>query len=119
MTTPEDPFASPQPGQQPPQAGYGPPQQWGAPPGYSAGMPGTNGFAIASLACSVGTVFVGFTCILGIIFGHIARKQIRQTGQGGGGLALAGLIVGYVFVGLGVLFVLVLVAALSGGGRTF
>ncbi len=52
--------------------------------------PGTNGFAIASLICSF------FFAILGIIFGHIALSQIRKTGQGGKGLATAGLIISYV-----------------------
>ena len=33
--------------------------------------------------------------ILPIIFGHIARSQIRQTGESGRGFALAGLILGY------------------------
>jgi hypothetical protein len=33
--------------------------------------------------------------ILAIIFGHVARGQIRQTGESGGGLAIAGLILGY------------------------
>jgi hypothetical protein len=34
---------------------------------------------------------------LGIIFGHIARNQIRATNEEGRGLASAGLILGYIF----------------------
>lgn len=34
--------------------------------------------------------------LLAIIFGHIARSQIKHTGQKGSGLALAGLILGYI-----------------------
>lgn len=32
---------------------------------------------------------------LGIVFGHIARHQIKRTGESGSGMALAGLIIGY------------------------
>jgi hypothetical protein len=34
---------------------------------------------------------------LGIVFGHMARRQIRRTGEGGAGLATAGLVLGYIF----------------------
>lgn len=61
----------------------------------------TNGFAIAALVCPL--VACGIGSILGIVFGHIARRQIRKTGDGGSGLALAGLIIGYVTLGLAVL----------------
>jgi predicted RNA-binding protein with TRAM domain len=33
--------------------------------------------------------------VVPIVLGHIARAQIRRTGQDGDGLALAGLIIGY------------------------
>lgn len=66
------------------------------PPGYAQGQ-GTNTMAILAL------VLAFFFSPLGIIFGHIARKQIRQSGEQGDGLALAGMIIGYVSVGLGVL----------------
>jgi len=38
-------------------------------------------------------VFVFFP--LGIILGHIARGQIKRTGQSGRGLATAALVIGY------------------------
>ncbi len=63
---------------------------------YASGQQ-TNGFAIASLVLSL-------VCCgpLAIIFGFIARKQIRESNgaQTGDGLALAGIIVGFVFTGL-------------------
>jgi hypothetical protein len=34
---------------------------------------------------------------LGIILGHVARSQIKRTGEGGRGLATAALIIGWVF----------------------
>ncbi|MGH3912531.1 MAG: DUF4190 domain-containing protein [Pseudonocardiaceae bacterium] len=35
---------------------------------------------------------------LAIVFGHRARKQIRRTGEGGRGLATAGLVIGYLAI---------------------
>jgi VIT1/CCC1 family predicted Fe2+/Mn2+ transporter len=55
--------------------------------------PTTNGKAIASLVLSL----LGLS-LLGVIFGHIARSEIRRSNgsQSGDGLALAGLIIGWV-----------------------
>ena len=57
-----------------------------------------NGFAIASLV--VGTIwFFWIGSILALAFGYIARKQIRQRGERGAGLATAGIMLGWVGVG--------------------
>ena len=55
-----------------------------------------NGFAIASLVCSVAW-FLWLGSVLGVIFGHVALRQIKNDGgrQSGKGLAIAGLAVGY------------------------
>lgn len=75
---------------------------------YPASPPrGTNGFAIASLVC--GLVACGVGSVLAIVFGHIARAQIRRTQEGGGGLAIAGLVVGYVGIAAIVAFILTVV----------
>jgi hypothetical protein len=58
--------------------------------------PGTNGLAIASLVCSVIGLCCGVGSIIGIVLGFIARSQIRTSGQAGDGLALAGIIVGFI-----------------------
>jgi hypothetical protein len=111
MTAPQEP-TQPE-GYGPPPPGYGPPpgyqgyQGYGYPPVQR--MPGTNGFAIASLVCSLAGFAWGVTAILGVVFGHLARGQIRQTGQGGDGLALAGLIIGYVFIGLFAFVILLII----------
>jgi hypothetical protein len=57
----------------------------------------TNGLAIASLVLSI-IWLGGLGSILAVIFGIVARRQIRrsQGRQGGDGLALAGLLVGIV-----------------------
>jgi uncharacterized membrane protein len=56
----------------------------------------TNGFAIASLVCGVMQFGAGpLATIPAIVFGHMARSQIKRTGEQGDGLALAGLILGW------------------------
>lgn len=96
-------------GQQP----YG--QQQTPPPGYVQQpygqqpyaayppQPGTNVLAIVAIISAF------FIPIAGIICGHIARKQIRETGEQGDGLALTGLIVGYVFTALIIVFIVIYV----------
>ena len=73
------------------------------------GMPvvrprGTNGLAIASLACGISQFMLGpLPTIPAIVLGHMARHQIKRTGEDGAGLALAGLLLGWAAVVLGVL----------------
>lgn len=56
----------------------------------------TNRMAIASLALSLtGLSTCGVSAILGAILGHVARRQIRERGQLGDGLAVAGIVVGW------------------------
>lgn len=103
------PAASPAPASQQ----YAPPP-YGAAPGYPyAGAPApypgapvygyplvkTNVLAVISMIASI----VGFFWILpffgpltGVITGHISLRQISRTGEKGRGMALAGVIVGYV-----------------------
>jgi len=104
------------------QPGYGQPgyQQgmagWSGSPAYGPGYPATqtNGLAVAALVCGLAQLIAGiFTGVPAIILGHIARRQIRQTGQQGAGMALAGLILGYLGVGLTVLVVIGIIAAVS------
>jgi hypothetical protein len=82
---------------------------------HPAVMPRTNQMAVASLVCGLCQIFFWFVAgVPAIIFGHVARRQIRQTGEGGGGMATAGLIMGYIGV-LGPIIGLILaVAAFSG-----
>ena len=99
------------------------------PPGAQAGAPvsipnaepvgvrpSANGKAITSLVCGC----VGVTCcgilipsILAVIFGHIAKGEIRASGgqQGGDGMALAGLILGYVGLASGVFYLLTIIVS--------
>jgi hypothetical protein len=111
----QQPYGQQPYGQQQP---YGPPQEgWGGGP-YAYGPPpqqarGTNGFAIAGLILGILPVLFG---ILGIVFGAIGLRQIKRTGQNGRGMALAGVILGSIWV---VVFVVViLLAAVSGNNGT-
>lgn len=75
----------------------------------------TNTLAIASLACGIGQVMAGpLTSIPAIVLGHMARSQIRRTGERGTGLALAGLTLGWAAVILGIVLVLVGLAVSPG-----
>jgi hypothetical protein len=104
----------PPPGQgysPPPGAGYPPPQGYpppgqGYPPPPGAAYPqavGTNGMAIASLVCSLLGWLCGIGPILGIIFGVLALNKIKQTGEGGRGLAIAGIAIGAVLIVFGII----------------
>jgi len=72
---------------------------------------GTNSLAVASLVVAiVGAVLTCFCGIfitpisaVGAILGHVAKKQIRETGQQGDGMALAGIITGWIAAGVGLL----------------
>ncbi len=95
----------------PPYQAYPPPPPPG--PGYpyypGPVAPSTNGFAIASLALSIsGFILLGIVgSILGVIFGHIAQNQIKRAvpPEEGRGLATAGLIIGYIGIGINVLLI--------------
>lgn len=71
----------------------------------------TSGKAIASLILSIVWAY-GLGSILGIIFGHIARSEIKKSNGKltGGGLALAGLIIGYITLGIVVVGIIAAVA---------
>jgi hypothetical protein len=57
--------------------------------GHGSATAGTNTLAIAAL---VSSFFIGPT---GVILGYIALHQIKTTGEGGRGLAIAALVIGY------------------------
>lgn len=78
------------------------------PPPYGAPAPRTNGLAIAALVLGL----CGFA-ILPVIFGHVALRQIRDRGEGGTGLAIAGLVLGYLEIALYAIVALVLVFSLT------
>jgi len=84
-----------------------------------AGPPKTNSRAVAAMICGVAEFFTfGLTSIPAVILGHKARGEIRRTGETGDGLAITGLVLGWLAIGLWLLFwvfVLVGLAAYSHG----
>ncbi|MBA8815209.1 ABC-type antimicrobial peptide transport system permease subunit [Microbacterium halimionae] len=68
----------------------------------------TNLFAILSI------IFVWFGALFGLIFGYIALSQIKRTGEGGRGIALAAVIIGWVAVASAVIaFIAIFAIAFS------
>ncbi len=94
-----------------------PPGQFAAPfqPAYV--QRSTNGMAIASMVLGIGVFWV-ITSILALVFGYTARKQIAESQgtQQGGGMATAGIVLGW--TGLGIMAVVVAITILGGAART-
>ena len=102
--------------QAPPQGGYLQPygQQYGQPyGGYPYAPPQrTNGMAIASMVLGILWLYwIG--SILALVFGYVAKRQIRERGEAGGGMATAGIVLGWVGVGF---LALGLVAGIAASG---
>jgi len=75
--------------------------------------PPTSGLAVASMVCGIAEIFtLGLAAIPAVILGHLARGQIRQTGERGDGMAVAGLILGYLGIA-GWAFVIMVIASRS------
>jgi hypothetical protein len=95
-------------------------------PGMLAAAPGqTNTLAWVSFVSAIVAPFGhligvgGITLIIvSLVTGHMARSQIKKTGEGGAGLALAGLIISYVHLAISALvfiFFFGLIIAVIGG----
>jgi len=98
------------------QPAYGQPYGSGQVPAY--GQPGqpamtkTNTMAILSL------VFAFLFSPLAIVFGFVAKKQMKERGESGGGLATAGIIIGFLGVLLVILSAIVIAVAARHLGTT-
>ena len=77
-----------------------------------AGPQETNGLAVGSLICGI-LFFIFPSALVAIILGHISRSQIRksQGRQTGSGMALAGLILGY--LGIAFIPIILIIAAIA------
>ncbi|MEU4094758.1 DUF1707 and DUF4190 domain-containing protein [Streptomyces sp. NPDC026673] len=81
--------------------------------------PAVNAKAVASLVCgSVGMFGLLITGIPAVVLGHMARREIRRTGERGDALAVCGLVMGYLLtaftVALTAIVVMVVVAVSRG-----
>ena len=97
------------------------------PPAVYVAAPPTNSLAVVSLVAGILSWLLCpiVAAIVAVVTGHLARSQIRTSGESGGGLAIAGLVLGYVHllvwavIAVFWLFVfggLAILAALSGSG---
>jgi undecaprenyl-diphosphatase len=98
MTWPTE--GSPQPYQQTPPAPPAPtrPVQPGQP--GAAGRIYVSRSAVTNRLAVLSLVFAFVFSPLGAVFGHLAKKRIKDTGEAGDGLATAGLVVSYLSIGL-------------------
>ncbi|MEU4419314.1 DUF4190 domain-containing protein [Actinoplanes sp. NPDC024001] len=106
---PPQPYSPPVSGypQSPP--GYPPQPGYPAPPMYQPVVvgrigPPTSGWAVASMVLGiVGLVLVfcawGIPSLLAVIFGHIGLSETKRGEKSGGGMAIAGLVMGYILLG--------------------
>ncbi|MFE7506017.1 DUF4190 domain-containing protein [Promicromonospora sp. NPDC057488] len=112
--------AQPYPGQPYPAQPYpGQPYQYGAAYGYVA-PPEKNALGIWSLVLGILSVIMLFSCAVGflaaipaVITGHLSRKAQKEGLADNGGMGLAGLITGWVTIGLTLLAVVGLVILFS------
>ena len=108
-----------QAGQPPPPPAGGGQWQYTQAGWQQTGSPDTNGKAITSLILGIlGLVFCPLLAsIAALIVGYQARTEIDQSQgyQGGRGLAVAGIVLGWVGVGLVVLGIVLLLALAAAG----
>ena len=78
-------------------------------PSYPPPVRPTNGMAIGSLVCALMAI-----SLPAVIMGHIARSQIRDKNEAGDGLAVAGLVVGWLGMAAWTLLLVVLIALAHG-----
>ena len=81
-----------------------------------APVPETNGMAVASMVLGISEFFtMGITAIPAIICGHVAQRQMRETGQRGDGMAAVGLVLGYGALAFGLFIMFILLAIAHSG----
>jgi hypothetical protein len=98
---PPQPYSAQQPqpySAQQPQQYYGPPRP-------------TSGLAITALVLGIlgGAIFA-------VLFGHLALNDIKTTGKDGKGMAIAGLVLGYIETAFWALIIIIFIAAAAGSG---
>lgn len=100
MSTAQDPYLSPDgqwrwDGTQWVASGYAPPSWYAGPPT----PPDHDGRAIASFVLSL-VGGCGLGSLVAVVLGHQSRRDARREGRDPSGLALAGVVIGYVGLGL-------------------
>lgn len=85
-------------------------------------QPPTSGLAVASMVIAIVSITIGwllmiigafFLALVAVIFGHVAyTNDVKKLGKRGAGMAIAGLSIGYVVLGIGVVFLLLLLSGI-------
>lgn len=102
----------------PPPAGDVPPYAApGAGSGADSGYPAPAGPDKYNVLAIVSLVTAFFVSIAAVITGHIALGQIKRTHEKGRGLAIAGLILGYLGILAGIISIIVLIVVFSVAGN--
>lgn len=87
-----------------------PPMQPGLPgDAYSMGQPQTSGKAIGSLVCGIAGLLIPFIgAVVAIVLGHLGLSEVKKSGGRlkGDGLAIAGLVLGYLEAAFFVLLII-------------
>ncbi|NNN35844.1 DUF1707 and DUF4190 domain-containing protein [Streptomyces sp. S3(2020)] len=79
--------------------------------------PRTNGKAVGAAVCGVLCLpTFGFAGIPAVVLGQAARSEIQRTGEGGDGLALIGLVMGWMSVAAWTVILTLMLAVAIGGG---
>jgi Domain of unknown function (DUF4190)/Domain of unknown function (DUF1707) len=82
-------------------------------PGYYPVVPmqPTNGLAVGALVCGILEFFtLGVAAVPAVILGHMAHGQIKRTGERGDGMAITGMVLGWMGIAGWLLFILLLSA---------
>lgn len=92
---------------------YGTPPAAPAAPAYAAPAYGAPASTKTNVLAIVSLVSAFFVSLVAIITGHIALSQIKKTGEQGRGLAIAGLIIGYIGLVVGIIVIIAWIAAFA------
>jgi hypothetical protein len=74
--------------------------------------------AIAAFVCSLAGLFTLISAPVGAVLGHVAQRQIAQTGEEGGSMAKAAIWVGWIITGLFVAACCAVVSLWIAAGRS-
>jgi hypothetical protein len=86
----------------------------GGPPTAPTEPPRTNGMAVASLVLGI-LWFWWIGSVLALIFGYVGKSEIDRSGgrQTGRGLAIAGIVLGWIGIAAGIIAIIVVAASHS------
>jgi hypothetical protein len=75
----------------------------------------TSGAAVASLVLGIvgvlgGWCMLGLPCLIAVVLGHVAMSETKSGGKSGRGMAVAGLVLGYLFLAPMAIFTIMLFA---------